>query len=657
MIKPSSNTDTARSARSGSQPDDVGPGLPDLPDGQMLPAESRSKKRTIRTLAVLGLAASAVYLTWRILFTVDMSAWFVAIPMLVLEIHNAAGLGLYTFSLWDVDPPTNWHPVDITTATVALLIPTYDESPEVLLPVIAAAMAIGPAHETWVLDDGNRPAIEQLAVGLGAKYLARGDNTHAKAGNINNALDHLGEVDLVAIVDADHVVLPNFLRHTLGYFEDPKVAIVQTPQDFYNVDSFEHQERSEEKRNFNEQSVFYRVILPAKNRWGAAFWCGTGAVVRMEALRSVGGVATETITEDIHTSIRMQKLGWRTVAHNEVLARGLAAADASQYMLQRQRWARGAMQVMREERLLTSPRLTVTQRLAYSATLWGWFDSLRSLSFIAIPIVVIATGAWPIDAPLGVFAPLFLGSFAIQQASLRMLARGYHAPWMSLVFETLRMPAVIPALGELIKRSKPRFQVTPKGRTGDGRDRVSAPKLLVVMFLLSVGALVWCALTLSGLTPTTYRNPAAMIGTAAFLLFNMVLLIAATRRIIDPKYAGERRASVRFPVDMAAGVDEHPGRVRDLSLTGARVLVAETATGAFELDQTVEFVLLNQGVTLEATLMRVIDRGGGDVELGLEYVDGQWPALSDLSVVLFHGASSRGESSRVPKQAHLRKAV
>jgi len=425
------------------------------------------------------------------------------------------------------------------------------------------------------------------------------------------------------------------------------VAIVQTPQDFYNVDSFEHQERSEEKRNFNEQSVFYRVILPAKNRWGAAFWCGTGAVVRMEALRSVGGVATETITEDIHTSIRMQKLGWRTVAHNEVLARGLAAADASQYMLQRQRWARGAMQVMREERLLTSPRLTVTQRLAYSATLWGWFDSLRSLSFIAIPIVVIATGAWPIDAPLGVFAPLFLGSFAIQQASLRMLARGYHAPWMSLVFETLRMPAVIPALGELIKRSKPRFQVTPKGRTGDGRDRVSAPKLLVVMFLLSVGALVWCALTLSGLTPTTYRNPAAMIGTAAFLLFNMVLLIAATRRIIDPKYAGERRASVRFPVDMAAGVDEHPGRVRDLSLTGARVLVAETATGAFELDQTVEFVLLNQGVTLEATLMRVIDRGGGDVELGLEYVDGQWPALSDLSVVLFHGASSRGESSRV----------
>lgn len=219
------------------------------------------------------------------------------------------------------------------------------------------------------------------------------------------------------------------------------------------------------------------------------------------------------------------------------------------------------------------------------------------------------------------------------------------------------MPAVIPALGELIKRSKSRFKVTPKGRTGDGRDRVSAPKLLVVMFLLSVGALVWCALTLKGLTPTTYRNPAAMIGTSGFLLFNMMLLIAATRRIIDPKYAGERRASVRFPVDMAAGVDGHPGRVRDISLTGAWVLVAETPTDVFDLAQTVEFVLVNQGVKFEATLMRVIDRGGGEVELGLEYVDGQWPALRDLSVVLFHGESSRGEKSRVPEEVDLRDAV
>ena len=99
----------------------------------------------------------------------------------------------------------------------------------------------------------------------------------------------------------------------------------------------------------SEQALFYRILQPGKNRWTGAFWCGTGAVVRVAALREVGGVATETITEDIHTTIRLHRRGWRTVYHNEVLARGLAASDAATYQLQRHRWGTGAMQVLRSE--------------------------------------------------------------------------------------------------------------------------------------------------------------------------------------------------------------------------------------------------------------------------------------------------------------------
>ena len=99
----------------------------------------------------------------------------------------------------------------------------------------------------------------------------------------------------------------------------------------------------------SEQALFYRILQPGKNRWTGAFWCGTGAVVRVAALREVGGVATETITEDIHTTIRLHRRGWRTVYHNEVLARGLAASDAARYQLQRHRWGTGAMQVLRSE--------------------------------------------------------------------------------------------------------------------------------------------------------------------------------------------------------------------------------------------------------------------------------------------------------------------
>ena len=125
-----------------------------------------------------------------------------------------------------------------------------------------------------MLGDGRRPKVAALAEELGARYVTRADNEHAKAGNLNNALEHV-EADIVAVFDADHVAQPEFLRHTLGYFDDPDVALVQTPQDFYNLDSFEHSERASEEV-FNEQAVFYRVIAAGKNRWkGAAHPCAT----------------------------------------------------------------------------------------------------------------------------------------------------------------------------------------------------------------------------------------------------------------------------------------------------------------------------------------------------------------------------------------------
>src|SRR5690606_31970248 len=117
-----------------------------------------------------------------------------------------------------------------------VVIPTYNEGPEILVPTIAAAAALEPAHETWVLDDGERPEIEELARSLGVRDLARPTHEHAKAGNLNHALGVIDAV-LMAVLDADHVAAPEFLRATLGYFADPRVALVQTPQDFYNVTS------------------------------------------------------------------------------------------------------------------------------------------------------------------------------------------------------------------------------------------------------------------------------------------------------------------------------------------------------------------------------------------------------------------------------------
>jgi cellulose synthase (UDP-forming) len=133
------------------------------------------------------------------------------------------------FSLWNLDRQLVPEPVRETDLRVGVLIPTYNEPMEVLFPTVAAAVALEPSHETYVLDDGQRLWVRAMAASLGARYIARKEHTYAKAGNVNHALAQL-ELDVVGILDADHVADSGFLTNTLGYFEDHHVAVVQTPR-------------------------------------------------------------------------------------------------------------------------------------------------------------------------------------------------------------------------------------------------------------------------------------------------------------------------------------------------------------------------------------------------------------------------------------------
>ena len=175
--------------------------------GQLPLPEGPRRLLLIRAVSIAALVATGAYLAWRALFTVNLDAWFIGVPMLALEIHAAVGLALFTFSLWDVDRrPARRAPR--RRPRIAVLIPTYNEGPEILLPTVAAATALEPVHETWLLDDGNRPEVAELAEALGAHYLARPSREHAKAGNINHALGVI-DADLIAILDADHVASPD----------------------------------------------------------------------------------------------------------------------------------------------------------------------------------------------------------------------------------------------------------------------------------------------------------------------------------------------------------------------------------------------------------------------------------------------------------------
>ena len=620
------------------------PVLPAFPGGGLPTPEPAWVTLLIRSLALVALAVSLLYLLWRALYTVDLAVWWVAVPFLGLEMHAVVSLALFTFSLWDIQAQPPARLVTTTAERVAVLIPTYNESREILLPAIAAAVALRPAHETWVLDDGHRPWVAELAAQLGARYLARPDHTHAKAGNINHALGVV-EADLVAMFDADHVARPDFLTKTLGYFDDPAVALVQTPQDFYNLTSFEHEattsssQRLEHQDRYHEQSLFYRLIQPGKNRWGGVFCCGTGAVVRVAALRQIGGFATETITEDIHTTIRLHRRGWTTVYHNEVLARGLAASTAAQYQLQRFRWGTGAMQVLRLENPLLVPGLRLPQRLAYAATLLGWFEAWRSLGYLLVPIVVLLTGAVPIRAHPLEFAVAFGVTFILQRVALRLLSRRYSRSLLATVFELVRMTPNLLATLSLMRPTGARFQVTPKGRVGDARRRPDAPRLLVVLAVLSAIAMLWFVLTLAGATPLRYAVPWAASGAAFWLVVNTGLVLAAIGRIRAEQFGDERRASVRFATALTGMLEGRLGRIHDVSLTGALVSLAAAEAEHYPATGGAHVLTIDlDGVPLHLQAVVRSRRTGtaGRVQYGLEFLPGQERAQARLALALFN---------------------
>jgi cellulose synthase/poly-beta-1,6-N-acetylglucosamine synthase-like glycosyltransferase len=612
------------------------------------PPESASRKRVIHLAACVALTASVAYLIWRVGFTLGSDLW-ISIPLWLLELHAVVGLVLFTFSLWDLDSGVIPAPVEVTDLRVAVLIPTFNEPIEVLLPTVAAAVALEPHHETWVLDDGNRPWARDLADSLGARYLARTEHDHAKAGNLNNALRHI-DVDLVAVLDADHVVTGDFLTHTLGYFVDPKVAVVQTPQDFYNVNSFEHDRnrswfwRERRSVDFNEQRLFYRAIQPGKNRWGAAFWCGTNAVVRTSALRDVGGVAHETLTEDIHTTIRMHRLGWRTVYHNEVVARGLAARDAEQYQSQRLRWGTGAMQLLHTEHPLTGPGLTLGQRVAYATTILGWFDAWRTLGYILVPLTVVMTGANPIHASSVDFALAFGATFLLQRMALALLSRGYAPLGMATLFEFVRLQTTMSATLSYLRGGERIFRVTAKDGANERR-RNEAPGLLWILLGLTGLAAVWFGCTLAGLTVVTYHVRWTVYGAAFWMVFNAAMLTAAIVRIRSDRFATDRRSSVRLKIGGRVHIDDKPAHLLDVSVGGALVRSDDvTATGGLH-ELRIHFVGDDDIVLWAEERSRQLVGDGGAL-VSFMFTENQEAEIGRMAVRLFGGKRGSREEQR-----------
>lgn len=291
----------------------------------------------LRAVVVLTLLLGVNYIAWRWLDSVNWSAWWIAVPLVLAETYSLIDMALFGVTMWRArtreDPPP--PPRDLT---VDVYITTYNEPVELVMRTAAAARDISYPHRTWVLDDGSRPELAAAAQAAGVGYIERSPDwtdrpRHAKAGNLNNALFQT-EGDFLLILDADQIPEPEILDRTLGYFDDPLVALVQTPQFFTNV--------TEADPLGSQAPLFYGPIQQGKDGWNAAFFCGSNAVLRRDALMQLGlvGYVRETersVRTALQTARRVLARAQRdapdaaqaAVLHEvqEAAARSLAALD------------------------------------------------------------------------------------------------------------------------------------------------------------------------------------------------------------------------------------------------------------------------------------------------------------------------------------------
>lgn len=472
--------------------------------------------------------------------------------------------------------------------TVDILIPTYDEPSFILRRTVIGCQALDYPHKkVYLLDDTRRPEVKQLAEELGCHYLTRPDNFAAKAGNINNALKFT-DGELIAVFDADFIPTKNFLNRTVGFFKDEKMALVQTPQSFYNPDPV--------ARNLGlenvippEEEVFYRQIQPFKDGAGSLLCAGTSFVVRRAALETVGGFVTESISEDYFTGIRLSAKGYKMVYLNEKLSAGLAAETIAEHLTQRTRWARGTLQAFFiDSNPLTIPGLTFMQRLGHLEGLLYWFTSISRVFLILMPFAYAFLGVVPLRTDGWELLYFFIPYYFVSLLTFSWLNRRSRSAFLSEIYAFFPcFPLAIEIVKVMIKPFDGGFKVTKKGTKKDDLQfswKLGLP--IIVLFVVT-----FISLFVNWQRWSTLANLEAVPGVRLGLIwsvYNLIILAVTLLILIDvPKPDGYEWFELRRVVKLKIDGQETPiwGVTHSISEVGMEVAFTQNLGGLMGSDR------------------------------------------------------------------------
>lgn len=433
--------------------------------------------------------------------------------------------------------PERWElHLDGRPIAVDVFITTYGESVEVIRRTASAAVAMRGAHLTWILDDGHSDEVRALAADLGTRYVRRLSSGGAKAGNVNHALS-LSTGDYFVIFDADFVPEPEFLVETVPFFIDEQVAFVQTPQVYGNL----HNVISRGAGYM--QSVFYRFIQPGRTRFNAAFCVGTNVIFRRTAIDDVGGLYTDSKSEDVWTSLMLHERGWRTIYIPMTLAVGDAPDTVEAYTKQQLRWATGGFEILiKHNPLSPKRRLTLDQRLQYIVTASFYLTGIAPLLLLLVPPLEVFFELRPMNLSTTVVTwLLYYAGFYVMQVVLAFYTMGSFR-WETLMLATASFPIYVTALVNVLIGKEQKWSATGDRSTASSPFNFMIPQVLFFVFLaLTSVVAVWRDVDNGVLTLATAWNL-----TNTVILGSFVVAAAREARALKRRPA-RRLASASVP--------------------------------------------------------------------------------------------------------------
>ncbi|MCP2231139.1 MULTISPECIES: UDP-forming cellulose synthase catalytic subunit [Erwinia] len=541
---------------------------------------SKSKKVSL-VMVVLSAMMSTRYIFWRATETLHFNS----------EVEAILGIGLFIAELyvwlililgylqtsWPLKRTIEPLPDDVSLwPTVDVYVPSYNESLDVVRDTVLAAQCIDYPRDKikiYLLDDGKRSEFARFAADVGVGYITRDDNRHAKAGNLNHAMK-ITKGELICVFDCDHVATRTFLQATVGAFlKDKKLALLQTPHYFYSPDPFERNLKAAREIP-NEGALFYGPVQQGNDNWNATFFCGSCAVIRRSALEEIGGFAVETVTEDAHTALKMQRLGWGSAFLAIPLAAGLATERLGLHIVQRTRWARGMTQIFRVDNPLFGRGLKWQQRLCYLNAMLHFQFGLPRVIFLTAPLAYLLFNLNIIHSSASLIFAYVLPHLVMSlYVNSRMNGR-FRATFWGEIYETvMAFHLVIPTLLTMISPKHGKFNVTDKGGlldVGFFDFNIVRPHVICALLLL-IGVV-------SGVVRAVGHNyfgvdPYVIALNVGWATFSLIILMAAIAVARETKQVRKTiRIDVHLPVVIhyASGISSRSSTI-NLSMGGAQI--------------------------------------------------------------------------------------